>query len=177
MLSRWRPASTKKTAMSRPPRIGGTGGSRHLTVDRPNNHSQPSTTYKSSSKLEDSPPGGLGGTGGTGPRAVGGSTDSLVPYDWRTFTANAQLHYIRSESTANECIARIASHPSPLAIGLDCEWRPTFAPGRPENPIALVQLACDDEILLVQVSAMSGTVYISTLLLLHALRSADLQGC
>ncbi|KAH9075772.1 hypothetical protein EDB83DRAFT_2515463 [Lactarius deliciosus] len=77
-----------------------------------------------------------------------------VPYDWRAFTANAQLHYIRTEDTANECIARIASRPSPLAIGLDLEWRPTFTSGKRENPIALVQLACDDEILLMQVSAM-----------------------
>ena len=92
---------------------------------------------------------------------AGGGTEHLIPYDWRTFTASAQLRYIVTEGTANECIARIASRPSPVTIGLDCEWRPTFAPGRPENPVALVQLACDDEILLVQVSAMQGIVYIS----------------
>ncbi|KAH9060831.1 ribonuclease H-like domain-containing protein [Lactarius vividus] len=117
----------------------------------------PLTTYKSpSSELEVSlaQAGGPGGTGGTSPRAAGGSTNDSVPYDWRAFTANAQLHYIRTEDTANECIARIASRPSPLAVGLDLEWRPTFTSGRRENPIALVQLACDDEILLVQVSAM-----------------------
>ncbi|KAI0252648.1 ribonuclease H-like protein [Lactifluus subvellereus] len=33
-------------------------------------------------------------------------------------------------------------------------WRPTFIARRPENPIALVQIACDEEILLVHVSAM-----------------------
>ncbi|KAF8499133.1 ribonuclease H-like protein [Russula emetica] len=38
----------------------------------------------------------------------------------------------------------------------DFEWRPTFVSGRAENPIALVQVACDDEILLVQVSAMQA---------------------
>jgi hypothetical protein len=81
-------------------------------------------------------------------------------YDWRTFAApGAQLHYIRTEETANERIARIASRPTPLAIGLDFEWRPTFVAGRPENPIALVQVACDDEILLVQVSAMQGNQF------------------
>jgi len=76
-------------------------------------------------------------------------------YDWRAFTApGAQLHYIRTEDTANERIARIASRQTPFAIGLDFEWRPTFVSGRAENPIALVQVACDDEILLVHVSAM-----------------------
>jgi hypothetical protein len=78
-------------------------------------------------------------------------------YDWRAFTTpGAQLHYIRSEDTANERIARIASRQTPFAIGLDFEWRPTFVSGRAENPIALVQVACDDEILLVHVSAMQG---------------------
>ncbi|KAH9005962.1 hypothetical protein EDB86DRAFT_3071028 [Lactarius hatsudake] len=140
--------------MSQPLWIGGTGSSRLLSVDRPNNHSQSLTAYKSSSELEVSLAGGPGGTGGTSPRAAGGSANDPVLYDWRAFTANAQLHYIRTEDTANEWIARIASRPSPLAIGLDLEWRPTFTSGRRENPIALVQLACDDEVLLVQVSAM-----------------------
>jgi hypothetical protein len=79
-------------------------------------------------------------------------------YDWRTSAPNTQLHYIRTEDQANECIARINSRPGILTIGVDFEWRPNFAAGKPENPIALVQIACDDEILLVQVSAMQGTV-------------------
>jgi hypothetical protein len=85
---------------------------------------------------------------------------ATVPYDWREFAnPGAQLHYIRTEDTANECIARIASRPTPFAIGLDFEWRPTFVAGRPENPIALVQVACDDEILLVHVGAMRGNCF------------------
>lgn len=81
-------------------------------------------------------------------------------YDWRAFTApGTQLHYIRTEDTANERIARIASRQSPFAVGLDFEWRPTFVSGRAENPIALVQVACDDEILLVHVSAMRGKFF------------------
>jgi exonuclease 3'-5' domain-containing protein 2 len=79
-------------------------------------------------------------------------------YDWKTSAPNTQLHYIRTEDKANECIARVNSRPGPLTIGLDVEWRPNFAAGKPENPVALVQIACDDEILLVQVSAMRGTV-------------------
>lgn len=127
--------------MSQPLR---TGSSRHST------YSQPSGL----SKLEGLS-GGLGGTG-SGPQETGGCTDDHIPYDWKTFTANTRLQYIVTEGTANECIARIASRPSPVTIGLDAEWRPTFEPRRPENPIALVQLACDDEILLVQVSAMQA---------------------
>lgn len=81
-------------------------------------------------------------------------------YDWRTFAnPGAELHYITTEATANERIARLASRPSPFAIGLDFEWRPTFTAGIPENPISLVQVACDDEILLVQVGAMQGNLH------------------
>ncbi len=81
-------------------------------------------------------------------------------YDWRAFAApGAQLHYIRTEDKANECIARIASRQTPFVVGLDVEWRPTFVSGRAENPIALVQVATDDEILLVQVSAMQGKIF------------------
>jgi hypothetical protein len=83
-------------------------------------------------------------------------------YDWRAFAApDARLHYIRTEDTANERLARIASRQTPFAIGLDFEWRPSFVSGRAENPIALVQVACDDEILLVQVSAMQGEFFLS----------------
>jgi ribonuclease D len=82
---------------------------------------------------------------------------AIAQYDWRTLAnPGAELHYITTEDTANERIARIASRSTPFAIGLDFEWRPTFTAGRPENPIALVQVACDDEILLVQVGAMQG---------------------
>jgi len=82
--------------------------------------------------------------------------DTLALYDWGTFAPNAQVHYIRSEDVANQLLARLVSRPGPFTIGLDFEWRPTFIPRRPENPISLVQVACDDEILLVQVSAMEG---------------------
>jgi len=83
--------------------------------------------------------------------------DILAHYDWRTFAPpNAQLHYIRSEDVTNQRLARLVSRPGPFTIGLDFEWRPTFVARQAENPISLVQVACDDEILLVQVSAMEG---------------------
>jgi hypothetical protein len=101
-----------------------------------------------------------------GARRVMGSPrnpDTLLLYDWRTFAPGAQLHYIRSEDVANQRIARLASRPGPFTIGLDFEWRPNFVARRPENPISLVQVACDDEVLLVQVSAMQSTFFFHTL--------------
>ena len=82
----------------------------------------------------------------------------LTFYHWKAFTPHAEMHYITSEDVANERIARFVSRAkNPLIIGLDFEWRPVFVAGMPENPIALVQVACDEEILLVHVSAMQGT--------------------
>jgi hypothetical protein len=95
------------------------------------------------------------------------NSDTLPSYDWRTFAPGTQLHYIRSEEVANHQIARIASHPGPFTIGLDFEWRPTFVARRPENPVALVQVACDDKILLVQVSAMQSKLFFHTSSLWH----------
>ena len=91
--------------------------------------------------------------------------DTLARYDWSTFAPNAQVHYIRSEDVANQRLARLISRPGPFTIGLDFEWRPTFVARRPENPISLVQVACDDEILLVQVSAMEGELKLSHVVL------------
>ncbi|KAF8078279.1 ribonuclease H-like domain-containing protein [Lyophyllum atratum] len=39
-------------------------------------------------------------------------------------------------------------------VGFDLEWKPTFTKNTPENPVALVQLANQDTILLIQISAM-----------------------
>lgn len=93
--------------------------------------------------------------------------DTLARYDWSTFAPNAQVHYIRSEDVANERLARFVSRPGPFTIGLDFEWRPTFVARRPENPISLVQVSCDDEILLVQVSAMEGEPKLSHVVLVY----------
>jgi hypothetical protein len=101
---------------------------------------------------------------------------SSTLYDWRAFTApGTQLHYIRTEDSANERLARIASRQTPFAIGLDFEWRPTFLSGRAENPIALVQVACDDEILLVHVSAMEGKFFQMLSLRPQTLHVADVN--
>jgi hypothetical protein len=115
--------------------------------------------------------------------ALAGASNMELPgnvattlYDWRAFTApGTQLHYIRTEAAANERIARIASRQTPFTIGLDFEWRPTFVSGRAENPIALVQVACDDEILLVHVSAIRGKFFQILALRPQALQVADIN--
>lgn len=43
-------------------------------------------------------------------------------------------------------------------LGFDLEWRPTFKKGYPRNPVALVQLADENAMVLIQVSAMQGNL-------------------
>ncbi|KAF8168276.1 ribonuclease H-like domain-containing protein [Crassisporium funariophilum] len=71
-------------------------------------------------------------------------------YSWREYNPQAKLLYIRSHEQANTELALLK--PGPL--GFDLEWKPIFYRGARENPVALVQLANDDTILLLQISAM-----------------------
>ncbi|TFY70078.1 hypothetical protein EVJ58_g59 [Rhodofomes roseus] len=73
-------------------------------------------------------------------------------YSWRTKSPNARLVYIRDVDEANIEISKL--RPGPL--GLDMEWKPCFFAGEREHPVALVQLANDEVVLLIQVSAMSS---------------------
>ncbi|KAH9921460.1 ribonuclease H-like domain-containing protein, partial [Fomitopsis serialis] len=72
-------------------------------------------------------------------------------YSWRTKSPNARLIYTRDVDEANAELSKL--EPGPL--GLDMEWKPCFYAGEPENPVALVQLANDEVVLLIQVSAMT----------------------
>ncbi|PCH33301.1 hypothetical protein WOLCODRAFT_147401 [Wolfiporia cocos MD-104 SS10] len=74
----------------------------------------------------------------------------LNPYSWRVRSPNARLVYIRDSETADEELSRL----SPGPLGFDMEWKPTFFAKKKENPVALIQLATSDAILLIQVSAM-----------------------
>jgi len=62
------------------------------------------------------------------------------------------MHYIRDYDEANRRIAQL----QPGHFGFDLEWRPTYVKGQPENRVALVQLANNQTILLIQVSAMKS---------------------
>lgn len=77
---------------------------------------------------------------------------SLPIYSWKSYNPNAKLLYLRNVDEANREIAKLRPGP----IGFDLEWKPTFVRGFPENPVALVQIANDDAILVIQVSAMAG---------------------
>ncbi|TFK76823.1 ribonuclease H-like protein [Pluteus cervinus] len=74
----------------------------------------------------------------------------LPLYSWRTYSPNARLVYLRDHQQADNEIAQL----NPGLLGFDLEWRPTYVKGYPENPVALVQLASDNTILLLQIKAM-----------------------
>jgi hypothetical protein len=83
-------------------------------------------------------------------------------YSWRLIHPKAHCHYIRDVHQANILVGLLRG-----PVGFDLEWRPSFQKGQPENPVALVQLANEETILLIQVSAMQGIMsYLSPLTLL-----------
>lgn len=74
-------------------------------------------------------------------------------YSYEKQSPGTRLVYIRDAARADEEIAKLESGP----LGFDLEWRPNFIKGRKENPVALVQIASKDVILLIQVSAIGST--------------------
>ncbi|KAK0505965.1 ribonuclease H-like domain-containing protein [Armillaria luteobubalina] len=74
----------------------------------------------------------------------------LPMYDW---CPGAHPHYITDPAAADTLIAsHLEHHVGP--VGFDLEWKPTFARGGRENPVALVQIATQTEVFLFQLSAM-----------------------
>ncbi|KAF9535507.1 ribonuclease H-like domain-containing protein [Crepidotus variabilis] len=73
-------------------------------------------------------------------------------YSWSTYNSGAKVIYIRNHEQANIALAALTPENGPL--GFDLEWRPTFVKGQPENPAALVQLANENTIMLIQITAM-----------------------
>lgn len=72
-------------------------------------------------------------------------------YSWRDKAPDTRLAYIRDLATAELELSKLT--PGPL--GFDLEWKPNRWKGS-NNPVALVQLASHDTILLIQVTAMLG---------------------
>ncbi|KAI0932660.1 hypothetical protein AcW1_000281 [Taiwanofungus camphoratus] len=70
-------------------------------------------------------------------------------YSWKR-SPNARLAYLRDTQKANDEVAKLRSGP----LGFDLEWKPSFRKGQKENAVALVQLATEDMVLIIQVSAM-----------------------
>lgn len=80
------------------------------------------------------------------------SRPELPRYFWRDQSpAPTRIRYITNHLEANFELSRLAIGP----LGFDLEWRPNYRKGGSENPVALVQLAGFDTILLLQISAMS----------------------
>ncbi|KAF8971509.1 ribonuclease H-like domain-containing protein [Flammula alnicola] len=73
-------------------------------------------------------------------------------YSWKDYNPKAKVLYIRDHKEANLELSKLPR--GPQALGFDLEWKPTFVKGGGENPVALVQLANNDTIFLLQVSAM-----------------------
>ncbi|THH28279.1 hypothetical protein EUX98_g5906 [Antrodiella citrinella] len=73
-------------------------------------------------------------------------------YSWRTQSPTARLAYIRDVQEAEIELMQPLTGP----LGFDLEWKPNYVKGEKENPVALVQLASADRILLFQVTAMSA---------------------
>ena len=73
-------------------------------------------------------------------------------YSWNEYNSHAKLLYIREHGRANKELANLDDS----VLGFDLEWKPNYHKGRRENPVALVQLASYDTILLLQISAMEG---------------------
>ncbi|KAF8845331.1 ribonuclease H-like protein [Paxillus ammoniavirescens] len=75
----------------------------------------------------------------------------LPLYSWQDRIPKPTLSYITSHEVANAQLAHLPHGP----LGFDLEWRPNFYKGQRENPVAVVQLATSDTIILLQISAMS----------------------
>ena len=73
-------------------------------------------------------------------------------YSWSAKSPSTRLVYIQNANTANVAISELKA----TVLGFDLEWRPNFIKGNPENPVALVQLASEDTILLIHLTYMSG---------------------
>ena len=71
-------------------------------------------------------------------------------YSWSNKSPSTRLVYIQNVDAANQAIAQLNTK----VLGFDLEWKPNFVKGRPENPVALVQLASAELILLIHVSYM-----------------------
>ena len=88
----------------------------------------------------------------------------LPPYNHSERCPESKVHYVRDAAEADRAIdeLRAAVRADPLhnqIIGFDLEWKPRFKKGQPENPVALVQLASRDVIVLAQVTAMSRELF------------------
>ena len=73
-------------------------------------------------------------------------------YSWRAFEPQPSFEYVTDCERADELLTAL----QPCAFGFDVEWKPVFLRGQPENKVALIQLANNEVVYLLQVSAMQS---------------------
>jgi hypothetical protein len=78
--------------------------------------------------------------------------EPTIPYSWRSFQPPIRFEYVTDCDKADELLAVL----EPCVFGFDVEWKPSFLKGQPENKVALIQLANNEVIYLLQVSAMQS---------------------
>jgi len=78
--------------------------------------------------------------------------EPTIPYSWRSSQPPINFEYVTDCDRANELLAVL----EPCTLGFDVEWKPAFLKGQPENKVALIQLANNEVIYLLQVSAMQS---------------------
>ncbi|KAG9080533.1 hypothetical protein FRC06_006463, partial [Ceratobasidium sp. 370] len=75
---------------------------------------------------------------------------TLPIFNWKDGVApGTRLSYLRRVVDVNEALRQVTG-----PFGFDVEWKPTFTKGQVESPIAVLQLAKEDQIYLIQLSAM-----------------------
>jgi hypothetical protein len=77
-------------------------------------------------------------------------------YSWKNWHPDANLCYLTDHEKAEEELKKLLNSARGSVLGFDIEWKPTTRRGERENPVALIQLANNATILLLQVSAMKG---------------------
>jgi hypothetical protein len=79
--------------------------------------------------------------------------NSALPiFSWHEKSPTTNVIYVRNSDQADLEISKLRGN----VLGFDMEWKPTFVRGQPENPVALIQLANQDTILLLQLTAMAS---------------------
>ncbi|KDN51514.1 hypothetical protein RSAG8_00059, partial [Rhizoctonia solani AG-8 WAC10335] len=80
------------------------------------------------------------------------SSPALPLFLWREHAIpGTEVKYLRTEKEVNVALKSMKG-----PFGFDLEWKPSFVRGMPEAPIALLQLAQPDQILLIQLTAMKN---------------------
>ncbi|KAF8682454.1 3'-5' exonuclease [Rhizoctonia solani] len=78
------------------------------------------------------------------------TSQTLPPFLWKEHAVpGTEVKYLRTTGEVDEALQSVKG-----PFGFDIEWRPSFARGMREAPIALLQLARPDQIFLIQLSGM-----------------------